>query len=371
MRVLHVMCDFNGGGAERLVLDLCRFGPDAASSAVAVLHGETALGTDGMRDAFRAAGVDVFVAGRARGTPGVLATRRLARRAAQVDVVHTHLWAGDLWGRIAASLAGCRCVITTEHNTVAEAAWRQALSRRMAALSSRIVCVSEGARQASIAAGWAPGQLEVIENGIDVERFAARATGPARPFRSGPLRLLAIGRLTRQKGFDRLIGWMAQLPGFQLDVLGEGEDGEALAAQAARLPVRFHGRVDDVRPWLAQADLLVMPSRWEGFGLAAVEAMAAGLPVAASDVPGLREVVAGAGLLLPPDDDARWVEALLGLAADTEVRARMSDAGRARAPSFDIRRTAERYAALYRQVLAEAQRRQLVQASPRRPKGAR
>jgi glycosyltransferase involved in cell wall biosynthesis len=355
MRVLHVLCDLNGGGAERLVLDLCRHAPVPGSNEVAVLHGATADGSVGMLAEYQAAQVAVFVAGRIRGTPGALATRRLAAKMSTVDMVHTHLWAGDLWGRVAARLAGRRCVVTTEHNTVAEAPWRQALSRRMAPLSRRIVCVSEGARQASIAAGWSADALEVIENGIDVRHFAALPIGSARQFENGPLRLLAVGRLTPQKGFDRLLDWMERLPGFQLDVLGEGEDGQLLRARAARLPVYFHGRVADVRPWLAQADVLVMPSRWEGFGLAAVEAMAAGLPVVASDVPGLREVVAGAGLLVHPADGDRWVGALLGLAADAAVRRRMSEAGRVRASSFDIQRTAERYAALYKQVLAEVQ----------------
>ena len=102
--------------------------------------------------------------------------------------------------------------------------------------------------------------------------------------------------------------------------------------------------------------MLAIPSRWEGFGLVAVEAMAAGVPIVASDVPGLREVVEGAALLVPPGDVAALSAALTRLSADEGLRAALVEAGLRRCERFDIRRTARSYEDLYREVASRHKR---------------
>jgi glycosyltransferase involved in cell wall biosynthesis len=103
---------------------------------------------------------------------------------------------------------------------------------------------------------------------------------------------------------------------------------------------------------LGRAHIVALPSRWEAFGLVAVEAMAASRAVLASRVDGLPEVVGEAGLLLPPDDVRAWRQALAGLAADPQRRAALGQAARARSLHFDIARTAEAHWALYRRLCA-------------------
>lgn len=336
MKVLHVLCDLSGGGAERLVLDLCRY--STADASVATIHTGGALAGE-----FDSAGVPVRCAGRVRGRPGVRAIGRLVRWASRADVVHTHLWAGDTWGRPSAWLGGCRAVVTTEHNTQADSPLRSRIWTAMAPLSARIVCVSQAAAQTVEASGISADRLAVIENGVDLSRFSPRP-GAGRG-------LLSVGRLTRQKGFDVLLRALRD-GSTPATILGEGEDRPALEQLAEGLPVRLPGWTADIRPALAEAAILVIPSRWEGFGLVAVEAMASGVPVIASRVDGLIEVVGDAGILVEPENPVALAGAIRRLLKDDALRADLTQRGLARAPLFSIQKTAERYEALYRSLLS-------------------
>lgn len=336
-RVLHIPCDLAGGGAERLVLDLCRRASPGVRHEVAPLHS-----TGILRAEFVAAGVPIHDLGRWRGGPGLLALRRIAHLSRGFDLVHTHLWAGDVWGRVGAALAGHAAVVGTEHNTRPEASWRQAVSTALSPLSRRIVAVSGAAAEVLIAAGVSPARIRVIENGIDLRRFssAPEAAGQVR-------RVLAIGRLVPQKGFDLLVAAMSGLPDLELSIVGAGPEALNLAGPRVELA----GFVADVPGRLARAELLVVPSRWEGFGLVAVEAMASGVPVIASDIPGLREVVGDAAALFPAGDVGALRRLIAELAADPHRRRRMQEAGRRQAARFGIEACVAAYEALYREVL--------------------
>jgi len=339
-RVLHVPCDLAGGGAERMVLELARRSSPGFVHHVAPLHA-----TGSLRPAFQAAGVPIHDLRRVRGRPGLRATLRLAALCRDYDLVHTHLWAGDTWGRLGAGLAQHPAVVVTEHNTRAEAPWRQALSVRLHPLCRVVVAVSPAAAEGLVAAGLPPDRIRVIANGIDLDRFRPL------PPRSGPPRVvLGLGRLEPQKGFDLAARAVAGLPGLRLVLAGEGSQGPALAAAGALL----RGWQPDVLPLLAEADIVVVPSRWEGFGLAAVEALACGLPVVAADVPGLREVVGDAALLVPPEDPVALAGALRRLVEEPALRARLAQAGPVQAARFSLDATVAAYEALYSSLLPQA-----------------
>jgi glycosyltransferase involved in cell wall biosynthesis len=343
MKVLHILNDLSSGGAERLVLELCR--RRAADIEVAVA---TVAGLGPLEDAFRGAGIPLLVGGRPPRHVGLRVIARLARAMDDIDVVHTHLFAGDTWGRLAAIAARARAapggrrpiVVTTEHNVNRDETWQRGVKRALAPVSDAIVCVSEAAAAYTRDVEGISG-VRVLPNGIDRTRF-----GPHRGSGAGGsdgTRALAIGRRVPQKGFDVLV---AALPeGMHLDIVGEGP------WHVEHPRVRFLGRREDVPALLADADILVVPSRWEGFGLAAAEGLAAGVAVVASDVDGLREVVGDAGLLVPPGDVTALHHALVRLAADPTLRRALGDQGRARvAARFDIRDTVDRYERLYREL---------------------
>src|SRR4051812_27390164 len=162
LKVLHVICDLSSGGAERLVLELCRRRSADIEVAVATVQG---LGP--LEEAFRDAGVPVRAALRARRSLGVRPLFRLARWMEGYHVVHTHLFAGDTWGRLAALTRRPRPVIvTTEHNINRDETWQRAVKRALAPASQAIVCVSEAvAAYTQNVEGITP--VRVIPNGID------------------------------------------------------------------------------------------------------------------------------------------------------------------------------------------------------------
>lgn len=329
IRILHVLCDLSPGGAERLVLELCRrHAPDIAPRVA------TVQGLGALEDDFVAAGFPVVAGGRRRRGLGLGAIARLRALMRDVDVVHTHLFAGDTWGRIAArTLRDVPVIVTTEHNVNRDETWQVHVKRALAP-GSALVAVSEAVAQHA-AHVERIGPMRVIPNGVDLDRFGAHRG-------SDGTRVLAIGRRTPQKGFDVLVDALPE--GLTLDIAGEGP------WTTAHPRVRLLGRREDIPALLATADVLAVPSRWEGFGLAAAEGLAAGVPVIASDVDGLREVVGDAGLLVPAEDPRALHAALVALRDDPALRTALGARGRARAAErLDIRDTIRAYEALYRE----------------------
>ncbi|WP_159057035.1 glycosyltransferase, partial [Streptomyces scabiei] len=180
----------------------------------------------------------------------------------------------------------------------AMAALARGWERAGARWASRVVCVSEAERvtgdRAGVRARWT-----VIPNGVDAGRFSPAAADIVRagiPLLTGvapaaPL-VVCVGRLCRQKGQDVLLAaWEAVLrrvPTARLVLVGDGPEAERLRALAPE-GVLFAGDVADAAPWYRAADLVVLPSRWEGMALAPLEAMACGRPVVLTDVDGARE----------------------------------------------------------------------------------
>jgi glycosyltransferase involved in cell wall biosynthesis len=346
IRVLHVVWNLAGGGAERIVLELCRRAPPDIAPTVAPL----APGGE-LEDAFRAAGVRVLPPARRGRVMGPRGLRRLVRAARGADLVHTHLWAGDAWGRLAAARAGVP-VLTTEHNTRPDAGWRGWVATRMSPLSTRVACVSAAARAAAVAQGGDPSRLVVVPNGIDLSRF--RPLPPADPARP---RVVFLGRLEPQKGPDLLLealDRLGDLPGLAADLYGEGRLRAALERRARTLPVpvRLPGWTADVQAALAPAAVVVVPSRWEGFGLSAVEALASGRPVVASAVDALPEVVGSTGVLVRPEDPAALAAALRRLLSDPARLRALAAAGPARAARFGLDATVATYATHYRELVS-------------------
>jgi len=131
-----------------------------------------------------------------------------------------------------------------------------------------------------------------------------------------PLILGAYGRFARQKGFDRLLEIMALLPPekFQLQLGGYGQDESIIQQLAANLPqVHLLGPIENVAEFLAHCDAILIPSRWEPFGLVCLEAKAAGKPVLVAQIDGLPEQVENCGVILPPDDLNAWKNAIAHL----------------------------------------------------------
>jgi glycosyltransferase involved in cell wall biosynthesis len=161
-----------------------------------------------------------------------------------------------------------------------------------------------------------------------------------------------IGRLHQQKGWDVLCEAAqqvrARLPGAIFVVVGEGDERARLTARPSCRNIRFVGYRSAASSLLGAFDVLVMPSRYEAFGRVAVEAMLAGVPIVASAVQALPEVLDEHAVLVPPDDSAALAQAIVALAEDSGRRTVMGPAARMRAEElFDVRRMAAETAATY------------------------
>ncbi|MER8044883.1 glycosyltransferase [Streptomyces sp. NPDC094032] len=347
------------GGVARVVTDLVRAQvADGLRVAVACPPGTE------LADAVRAEGADTYAwrAGRDPGPASLRETRELRRliRTVRPALVHAHSAKAGLCARLA--LRGRVPTVYQPHAWSFEAVEGRtaALARRWerwaARWTARIVCVSEAERRTGEAAGVrAP--WSVIHNGVDAEHFAPPPeAAPSDGGAAGPL-VVCVGRLCRQKGQDVLLAaWpavLAAVPDARLVLVGEGPDGERLRA-AAGPSVRFAGAVPDTAPWYRAADLVVLPSRWEGMALAPLEAMASGRPVVVGDVDGARESLPPGHeelCLVPPGDPAALAAALGRLLGEPGLRRSMGREAREHVLSrFDVRRTGAAVAELYREL---------------------
>ncbi|MFI1991541.1 glycosyltransferase [Actinoplanes sp. NPDC020271] len=322
----------------------------------------------GLAAALRRAGVPRLRWAATRG-PGPASLGEIARlraliRTVRPDVVHLHASKAGLAGRLWPT-AGVP-VLFQPHGwswLAVDGPLRWACVRweRFAAhRTDLLICVGDGEAEQGRAAGIA-GRCTVVRNGVDLERFQpanAAERFAARTRLGVPIDVpLAVcpGRLTRQKGQDVLLeAWpavRAVCPRAGLAVVGEGDLGPRL--RAGNTPgVSFAGAVEDVRDWLAAADVVVLPSRWEGLSLVLLEAMATGRSVVASDVPGLREaLLPGAGAQVPPDDPQALAEALSRRLLDPAACEAEGEQGARHAAQFDLRRTYEQLTARTEEVL--------------------
>ncbi len=229
--------------------------------------------------------------------------------------------------------------------------------RRIAERLSIRIAVSE--RAAAFARTRLGGEFRVVPNGLDVASFAA-----AEPADLGPGRkLLFVGRLHRRKGFPvaveafRLLA--GERPDIRLVVAGDGEERTAVEQlePSLRARVTMLGTVlhEQLPRYHVASDLLVAPSLGgESFGYVLVEAMAAGLPVVASRIPGYDEVVRDGqeGFLVPPGDPRAVADAAAEVLDDPTLARTMGQAGRTRASRYDWAVVAEEIEAAYREALA-------------------
>jgi len=279
------------------------------------------------------------------------------------DLVHTHLVHADVYGALGAWRTKA-ALVSTKHNDDPFRSGRfRHLERLVTRRADRVICITEALREFNVErVGLPAAKLDVVHYGMDE---LPEAWGPPDllSFPAGARVLLGILRLVPQKGIDVALEALARIrpshPDIHLVVLGEGPERARLEQQAAALglteAVWLPGRTGDVAAWLARSELLVHPARWEGFGICLLEAMLAGLPVVATAVSSVPEIVADGetGLLVPRDDATALAEALSVLLDDPARARQLGEAGRARARAlFSVGHMAEGTIAVYERASA-------------------
>ncbi|MFG2477304.1 glycosyltransferase [Streptomyces fagopyri] len=312
MKALHIITGLGVGGAEQQLRLLLRHLPVDCDVVTLTNPGAVA---DGLTDD----GVRVVHLGMT-GNRDLAALPRLTKliRGGRYDLVHTHLYRACVYGRIAARLAGVKAVVATEHSLGDS----QMEGRRLSAGVRALYLASERLGRSTVAVSptvadrlrrWGvPGpRIEVVPNGIDVERFRFDPALRARTRRrlglpEGAYVVGGVGRLTAAKRFDVLIRALAELPpDHWLLLVGGGTEESVLRRTAQRAGVADRVLFTGERPTgglpgadlpslTAAMDVLASPSAEEAFGLAVVEAMAAGLPVLYVSCPAVEDLPAGA-----------------------------------------------------------------------------
>jgi glycosyltransferase involved in cell wall biosynthesis len=297
----------------------------------------------------------------------LVAVRRMARwiKQADADLVHLHTGRAAWLGGAAAWLAGVPAIVTRRMDRPVQRGWRTRLiyerfTRHAVAISPQVAqCLSDGGVPAE--------RISLIPSAVDLKRL--RPTRPRAAVRAAEgtgaddAVVLAMAALVARKGLDVLLHAAAELAtrGLrpQIWCAGEGPERAALCARAESLGVasQLHllGQRSDVGDLLGACDVAVLPSRHEGLGVAALEAMAAGRPLVASAVGGLADAVADGvtGLLVPPEDPARLAAALESLLRDPALRAALGSAAAQRvAERFGAERLVDAYERLYHRIVA-------------------
>ncbi|MFD3518243.1 glycosyltransferase [Streptomyces sp. NPDC058657] len=369
MKALHIITGLGVGGAEQQLRLVLRHLPVRCDVVTLTNPGAVAEG-------LRADGVRVTHLGM-RGNRDLTALPRLVRliRRGRYDLVHTHLYRACVYGRIAARLAGVRACVATEHSLGRAEIEGRPLSRGTRALylsterlGSATVAVSGTVSARLHDWGVPAARVHVVPNGIDAalfrhDRAVRSATRTALGIPEDAFVVGGVGRLVPGKHFGTLVRAVAALPGAHLLLAGEGPEREPLRALAAQLGatdrIRLLGERDctagtaapGIPALLGAMDTFVSTSREEAFGLAVVEALAAGLPVLYRACPAIEDL---------PADHAPHARRISGDPAELTAalrRARTESAtGRLSPPPavghYDIARSAARLMDVYAHALA-------------------
>jgi len=336
-----VITELDIGGAERALFSLAtRLDPARWRPSVLCLGPEAALSGP-----LRERGIETECLDVPRDRP-IEAVGRLARALARrrPSLAQSFLFHANVATRLAAVRAGVPWVVGGVRVAEREKRWHLVIERLTMPLSSGVVCVSEGvAQDLRRRTRWPLGRMTVIPNAVELAPIDRAEPTPRAALdvpESAHLALF-VGRITRQKDVASLIEAAEVVardrPDWYLAIAGEGPSRERLEARTRANPllgrrVRWLGFRQDVPGLLKAADLLVLPSRWEGMPNVVLEAMAAGRPVVATRVEGCEELIVEGetGWLVPPGQIPPLVRSLVSAASDPEECRRRGARGRAR-----------------------------------------
>jgi glycosyltransferase involved in cell wall biosynthesis len=293
-----------------------------------------------------------------------LAVSRLAShlRRQHPAVLQTFLFHANIVGRLAARLAGVPHVVSGIRVAERRDNWHLAIDRWTSRFVDRHVCVSEDVARYAREVGRLPAErLVVIPNGVDIERFQSAKPVDLTALGVGVGRraVTYVGRLDRQKRVDWLLALAPQLfarvADCDLVLVGEGTERAAVAEQARNLGIsdRVHlvGWRDDVPAILKASTVVALPSAWEGMPNVVLEAMAAGRPVVATDVEGVRELLGPAGRqqIAPGDNPHLFVDKAVSILSDNRLAEELGRQNLDRAAGqFSLAAMVAAYEKLYR-----------------------
>lgn len=359
MKIGIIINELYVGGAQRLVVDevneMIRLGID-----VSLITLQPARGKQTFEHLCRlpAASRHALFVRSLFDIPAVMTLARLLKRE-KFDVVVTHLWLSNTTGRIAAYFAKTPRVFSFEHNVYdhlksARLLWIDRILQRCA---TRIIAVSCAVRDSLVRHGIAPEKIVVLPNAVPLAHFAKGGREFARHafgVPRGSFVFITVGRLTKQKGHDNLLRAFSLLDGTShLIIVGEGELRQDIERLINELHIegRVHllGERTNISALMHAADCFVFPSRWEGVGIAMIEALAAGLPVIATNFDAAKEVVTHGenGLIAPIDEPQSLAEHMRQVESSPSLREHLASRARPSVARYAIEAHVQQLLAIF------------------------
>lgn len=365
INVLYVIWSLGLGGAERVVINLAKGLDKAKFNPIVCCLNDKGIFSQELEQE----GIKVIALNKKKKIE-ISLIRKLMQVMIDnnIQIVHTHLWGANFWGRIAARKTKVKVIIATEHN---EDTWKPGfyfiLDRWLSRSTDRLIAVSNRVKEFYAAKGIPAEKIEVIYNGVEMSGRPV-AQSPSRPvkeefgIKEDETVLAIIGRLVPQKGHRYLFEAVNSLNGqykVKLLVVGDGPSIQSLRSQVLSLKLEdkviFTGLRKDVPDIFSAVDILVMPSLREGLPIIALEAMAYGVPIIATKVGGITEIITDGqnGLLVKPENQEEIKQAIIRLINDKGLSQYLANNARNKlkdnfTSGIMIRKTQSLYEELYR-----------------------
>lgn len=352
MKILQVITSLRTGGAEKLIVDMVPLYLEKGLNVDVLLF-------DGVETDFKrmllSKGVRIIDLSKGGFIYNPIYILKLIPYIRKYDIIHAHLSVCQLFVAIAGLFTSC-ILVTTEHNTFnrKRTLWfYRFIDKWMYRQYKSIVCISEMAK-ANLNKFIGNNNIITINNGINCSLY--HNANENYSLKSKKFIVTMVAAFRDQKDQDTLIKAFQYLPEelFELWLVGDGSRKNELLTLVGELKlqktIKFWGVRNDIPVLLKTSDVVVLSSHWEGFGLAAVEGMAAGKPVVVTDVPGLAQVVDGAGILFPHENAKDLASIILKLRNDQKYYRRIAEQCFKRASDFDIHKTVDNYVKLYKLV---------------------
>lgn len=367
LRVVQLITGLEVGGAERLLLNTLRhLSPEQFECHVVCLYNNGSIGRE-----IETLGIPVTDV-RMRSLSdlsGVLRLLKILKRL-QPQILHTHLFRSNLWGRLVGASLRIPIMISSEHSLTRthfegrlRIKWITWIDTALSRLSDTVIAVSESTRDLLRENGVASDKIVFIPNAIDTTLYLNQdGTSIRREFQLDHVKVVtAVGRLVSQKNHRLLIeAFSTVLERFRhakLLIVGSGplrSELEARVPESMRDNVLFLGTRSDIPQIMAASDVVVLPSSYEPFGLVLVEAMAASRPVIGTRVDGIPELIDDGinGIVVPPHDSVALSNAILSILSDDIGARLMGAAGQRKSARFDIRTNVDSLSKLYLRMYA-------------------
>jgi glycosyltransferase involved in cell wall biosynthesis len=392
IKLTHIICSLGYGGAERFLIDLIK-NTDREKYEISVL---CVIEGGQLVKELKLNGIKVFIIGK-KTKLGIFTIWKIYKylKKEKIQIVHTHLFAGDTWGRIAAVLARTSVIISTEHSVnFNEGIIKRLVKKFLSYFTDKIIAISKTVKENSQKRDWInPKKIEVIYNGINLEKFSTSACHSRSASKYGRnlrnkndifkihknITLGFVARLEKEKGAKYLIEALhlcnsraclqycsncGQEGGnLKLKILGDGTQRKNLETMSNRLglkdKIEFLGFKNNPANFYQEIDILIIPSLWEGLSIVALEAMISGIPIIASNVGGLREIIKNdsayggsakdgkTGLLFEPGNSKNLAEKILWAIENSDKMNMMAQNAKIKVKDFDIKKKAKEYERIY------------------------